>query len=354
MNQNRDKKFVGGLVAGLLSLIGAGVSAGIGAGNARKQRAAQEEALREQQREQNEMDNLQRAQELSNKYANQDLDYMYDRISYDGNTPGTTTAVNGQVKQNMYKNGGMNKVSYTSLPVKRCGDRRKAQNGITYPIVDENYVNSQIVDNLEDINDINNILSFNANNLRRRVEESNYERRKNIRKFRNALLDAIKGDRNISYKEGILSAAKTGANLGVNAMTAAKAGINTMSAGNDTGIIKAAKIASSAFKCGGRKKTAYGYYGYNPYNEYDRYGYGDAMKEAETIAPQQATSDGGWTQADTNAAVGGALSTVGSILNSAVNARQNYLNTIQSLKRVKRGTPFSLRRRTPQDEEYTY
>lgn len=224
MNQNRDKKFVGGLVAGLLSLIGAGVSAGIGAGNARKQRAAQEEALREQQREQNEMDNLQRAQELSNKYANQDLDYMYDRISYNGNTPGTITAVNGQVKQNMYKNGGINKVSYATLPVKRCG---------------------------------------------------------------------------------------------------------------------------------GRKKAAYGYIsGYNPYNGYDRYGYGNAMKEVGT--PQQTTTNNGWTQADTNAAVGGALSTVGSILNSAVNARQNYLNTIQSLKRVKRGTPFSLRRRTPQDEEYTY
>lgn len=79
----RDKKFLGALIGGIASLIGSGISGGIAANNARKTREAQEKAIREQQITQNQMDTLEQANILSNKYnSNGYADGFTDRITY--------------------------------------------------------------------------------------------------------------------------------------------------------------------------------------------------------------------------------------------------------------------------------
>ena len=79
----RDKKFLGALIGGIASLIGSGISGGIAASNARKTREAQEKAIREQQITQNQMDTLEQANILSNKYnSNGYADGFTDRITY--------------------------------------------------------------------------------------------------------------------------------------------------------------------------------------------------------------------------------------------------------------------------------
>lgn len=79
----RDKKFLGALIGGIASIIGSGISGGIAANNARKTREAQEKAIREQQITQNQMDTLEQANILSNKYnSNGYADGFTDRITY--------------------------------------------------------------------------------------------------------------------------------------------------------------------------------------------------------------------------------------------------------------------------------
>lgn len=79
----RDKKFLGALIGGIASLIGSGISGGIAAANARKTREAQEKAIREQQITQNQIDTLEQANILSNKYNNNGYaDGFSDRVTY--------------------------------------------------------------------------------------------------------------------------------------------------------------------------------------------------------------------------------------------------------------------------------